>query len=95
MGLPHPHPLLQARHSRLSADVGWGPCAVSNRRAEETELPPPRDPSPLTSSSWWPSRRPAFSAREPGLTEWTKLPLALPPSRLSWEMRLSPLSVVC
>lgn len=52
-------------------------------------------PQPLTSSSWWPSRRPAFSAREPGLTEWTKLPLALPPSRLSWEMRLSPLSVVC
>ena len=52
-------------------------------------------PSPLTSSSWWPSRRPAFSAREPGLTEWTKLPLALPPSKLSWEMRLSPLSVVC
>lgn len=50
---------------------------------------------PLTSSNWWPSWRPAFSAREPGLTEWMKLPLALPPSRVSWEMRLSPFSVVC
>lgn len=50
---------------------------------------------PLTSSSWWPSCRPAFSAREPGLTEWMKLPRALPPSRLSCVMRPSPLSVVC
>lgn len=88
-------PPLQARHSLLSTEVGWGPCTVSSRHAEERELPPPRTPSPLTSSSWWPSRRPAFSAREPGLTKWTKLPLALPPSRLSWEMRPSPLSVVC
>ncbi|KAL0608136.1 Protein GVQW1 [Plecturocebus cupreus] len=47
------------------------------------------------SGSWWPSRRPAFSAREPGLTECTKLPRALPPTRVSWDMRLSPFSVVC
>lgn len=54
---------------------------------------PPAPAQPLTSSSWWPSWRPAFSACEPGLTEWMKLPRALPPSRVSWEGRPSPLSV--
>lgn len=72
----------------------WGkPRAVLRLRCH---LPhPPAPPRRLTSSSWWPSCRPAFSAREPGLTEWTKLPRALPPSRVSCEMRLSPFSVVC
>lgn len=67
--------------------VGVG-CALQESR--------PLAPAPaLTSSSWWPSCRPAFSAREPGLTEWMKLPRALPPSRVSWEVRLSPVSVAC
>lgn len=47
----------------------------------------------LTSRSWCPSRRPAFSASDPALTELTKLPLSLPPTRVISELRLSPFSV--
>lgn len=47
----------------------------------------------LTSRIWCPSRRPAFSASDPVLTELMKLPLSLPPTRVISELRLSPFSV--
>lgn len=47
----------------------------------------------LTSRIWCPSRRPAFSASDPVLTELIKLPLSLPPTRVISELRLSPFSV--
>lgn len=48
----------------------------------------------LTSRSWCPSRRPAFSASDSVLTELIKLPLSLPPTRVISELRLSPFSVM-
>lgn len=52
------------------------------------------DYSVLTSRSWCPSRRPAFSASDPDTTELTKLPLSLPPIRVISELRVSPFSVM-
>lgn len=43
-----------------------------------------------TSRRWWPSRSPDFSAREPDLTDETKIPLWLPPTSVMSRSRLSP-----
>lgn len=47
----------------------------------------------LTIRIWCPSRRPAFSASDPVLTELIKLPLSLPPTRVISDLRLSPFRV--
>lgn len=46
-----------------------------------------------TSRRWWPSRSPAFSAREPDFTFETKMPLWLPPTSAMSFSRLSPTTV--
>lgn len=46
-----------------------------------------------TSRRWWPSRSPAFSAREPDLTVETKMPLWLPPTSVMSRSRWSPNTV--